>query len=72
MFKKGHSDAAQVILDSQMTEDQIKTQLTVIGADTSTAAAARAQFYADLEKFALALLPVVVKLAAGSVTGGIL
>ena len=75
LFAKGHTSAAQVILDSRMTMEQINTQLGVITADATTAAAVRQQFYADLEHFALALLPIATSLlfkaAVGAATGGI-
>jgi hypothetical protein len=67
LFSKGHGSAAQVVLDSRMTDAQIEAQLQSITATETSVATARAAFYADLEKLAMAILPAVAKVALSAV-----
>ena len=71
MFTKGKPDIAQMILDAKMSPDQIDIQINVISADMAVSTQQREQFIADLEKFAEALLPVVIKVGMAVATGGL-
>jgi len=72
LFSKGHTDAAQVVLDSRMNPAQTGVQLGNIGAEATAEEAARKKFYADLEKVGMTLLPIVAQLLLKAATGGIL
>jgi hypothetical protein len=72
LFKEGQPSQAVLALEAKLGPAEIIQQENKVAADIKTATAAFEQFKSDLESFALALAPVVLKVGIGIVSGGTL
>ena len=71
LLKAGQNQQAMIALESRMTEPDVIIAYELQNAEVCAVRTKTIEaFKANIEKFALELLPLVVKIAAGVATGG--
>lgn len=71
LLKAGDDGGAQLMLDAQMTPDQIIARENMNAEELAADTAKREKFLADLQQFGWAILPVIIKIGAGVASGGL-